>query len=366
MILFVLSLLFVDNNTITYRPEGIYEPIRRGDVVLADDGRLFVLDHRNVGINIFAPDGRLQKRFGTQGDGPGELDFPVTLYLGEDVLYVEDMARNALHEFDLDGTYRDQIRIPIRGLELAKVQNGWIGANSRMRRPDEKVALLWLDERMQEQQEIASFTVETPANMMPRRGSDEGPPTFPYNPVRDHTALAGAGRFAYFYRPGQGFRIEVVDAQQKKIVRTLSRDPQKIPFNQAFGDQQYDDFVDQNGQMNVRMNFEKAFPEFFPPVRELFVSGDDALVVRTWTGKPNETERLITLGADDSDRTSPFSDQVALRVLFVRNGFAYLNCFDEEEEIAEIVRAPMRKIAEIAAEKPFNYVVRPRILVRRR
>lgn len=47
-------------------------------------GNLYVLDWGDVDIKVFAPDGRLLRKFGKQGQGPGEFDVPVRFAVDAD------------------------------------------------------------------------------------------------------------------------------------------------------------------------------------------------------------------------------------------------------------------------------------------
>jgi len=367
MIVYCLLALTLDSHRIEIRPEGIYEPIRRGDVALADDGRLFVLDHPNVLIHIYTPDGAMQKTFGTKGDGPGQLDFPVNLFVDGQNLYVEDMAQNTIHRFDLDGAYQDRMRLPEQGLYLAKVKGGWIATTARAQRPGAPIRLLWFDEALEETVELATFeNDESPAIMVRRRG-DGGVPSVPYNPVRDRSALVGTpgGRFVYFYQPG-GFQIQVIDGIEKKIVRTINREVQPIPFSTEYGDAKFANFEEQNERMAVRLRFEKDFPDHFPSLRNLFPVGRNDVGVRLWTGRPDEIERLLFLSSDGRDTEPPYPDAIPLRILFERDGKAYVNCFDPETEEPSIVVVSTDRVAAIAEANPYVYNTKPRLLVRTR
>lgn len=49
------------------------------DVARDADGNLYVLDSQLAQVHVFAPDGRLVRTVGRQGDGPGEFRFPTNL-----------------------------------------------------------------------------------------------------------------------------------------------------------------------------------------------------------------------------------------------------------------------------------------------
>lgn len=76
-------------------------------------GNLYVLDAGNHRISVFDRDGRHQRSFGRQGEGPGELGFPTDMAVtpaGEVAVY--DFARRALVLFDAGGSYTGTFPLP--------------------------------------------------------------------------------------------------------------------------------------------------------------------------------------------------------------------------------------------------------------
>jgi hypothetical protein len=77
-------------------------------------GNIYVLDWGDVDLKVFAPDGRLLRRFGKKGQGPGEFDIPAFFELAADgrvfllssrqhQLVILDGAGKYLSSFRLDG-----------------------------------------------------------------------------------------------------------------------------------------------------------------------------------------------------------------------------------------------------------------------
>ncbi|MCU0243394.1 MAG: 6-bladed beta-propeller [Acidobacteria bacterium] len=88
-------------------------------------GNLYVLDWGDVDIKVFAPDGRLLRKFGKQGQGPGEFDIPVRFAVEADggvvllsgrqhqVIFL-DAAGKYVSSFRVDG-FCDQLGLDGRG-----------------------------------------------------------------------------------------------------------------------------------------------------------------------------------------------------------------------------------------------------------
>jgi hypothetical protein len=65
------------------------ELIDPSDLALAEDGTLYVVDDKPMGIKVFGPDGRYLRSIGRAGDGPGEFRYAY-LALKADTLVVHD------------------------------------------------------------------------------------------------------------------------------------------------------------------------------------------------------------------------------------------------------------------------------------
>ncbi len=79
------------------------------------EGNLYVLDGDNFRVVIYSPDGQFQRSIGSQGEGPGELQFPVAMTVLEDGrVAVYDMARQSVSAFMPDGSYEGSYPIASR------------------------------------------------------------------------------------------------------------------------------------------------------------------------------------------------------------------------------------------------------------
>jgi len=89
-----------------------------------DDGRILITDGLEYDVKIFSPSGKLEKKFGSQGSGPGEfvLNFSI-VSLSKEKLLVIDWAivqpYNRFNYFTYDGTFIDNVDI-LLGAKTAK------------------------------------------------------------------------------------------------------------------------------------------------------------------------------------------------------------------------------------------------------
>jgi DNA-binding beta-propeller fold protein YncE len=90
-------------------PQYFFQP---NDVAVAGNGDIFVAQGHGQGkseLLKFSKDGRLIKRWGQTGTGPGEFDQPHALaFDSKGRLFVGDRNNNRIQIFDQDGTFIDQ------------------------------------------------------------------------------------------------------------------------------------------------------------------------------------------------------------------------------------------------------------------
>ncbi len=77
-----------------------------GSIAVDLAGRLYVADPRTPQVLVFDSDGRLLDRFGTEGEGPGDLDRPVLVFAtDDDELGVVHFRNGRIQYLDLQGNY---------------------------------------------------------------------------------------------------------------------------------------------------------------------------------------------------------------------------------------------------------------------
>jgi hypothetical protein len=82
-------------------------------VLTAADGNLYVLDAQLMEVKVFAPDGRLVRTLGRQGQGPGEFENAqqIAFLPGGDAIGVTQMFPGKIVGIHLDGTPAGDIRV---------------------------------------------------------------------------------------------------------------------------------------------------------------------------------------------------------------------------------------------------------------
>lgn len=103
-----------------------YQFFRPNDVAVDDDGNLYLLESGSCVIKKFNKDLRYVKTFAAKGQGPGELEFPVQIFIGPDnLLNVNSMSNGRLETFTLNGDYADTFRnIVLRNSRVISLSSG--------------------------------------------------------------------------------------------------------------------------------------------------------------------------------------------------------------------------------------------------
>lgn len=86
---------------------------RIGGLAVHDDGSLYVLDAQALEVRVYSADGEFQRRFGREGEGPGEFRQPLGIaFLPDDRLVIRDYGNGRINVFAADGTFLDDWSIP--------------------------------------------------------------------------------------------------------------------------------------------------------------------------------------------------------------------------------------------------------------
>ena len=365
----LISLLFAmlaldAGDTTAFRMEDAFEPLLRSDIAIADDGEVFILDFQLSKISRFDRNGKLLNTISKKGPGPGEIGFPNGIFLWQNRIHVSDRASGSIKQFEKDGDFVDETRLPARGVTVVKVAGGWITANLLSRQPDKPIDINWMNEKMAEPKKIASWP--RPANaggMMMVRSSGAGKPKMPYNPVRENALIIADrdGKTVYIYIPGSP-KIHVIDAAKKKVVDSISREIEQIPFNEEYGNRKLAEVKEARKGMPV--DFVADFPQNFPAVREIFISAENKLGVRRWTAYPSKSKKNLVMDVDGTDVKLAYQENSARQVLLVQGEMAYINCFQADEERAFVLKVPVSAIDKAVAANPFDFSLeQPRMMM---
>lgn len=118
----------------------VWETFGEVDRVAFDgEGNLYILDRQNFRVVVVDPEGKLVREVGTEGDGPGELRFPMGFVVAPDGgIAVMDMGHQAFVVFDSDGAFvgnaRNDFQSGVMGRDIHyHPRGGVIGTASGIR-----------------------------------------------------------------------------------------------------------------------------------------------------------------------------------------------------------------------------------------
>lgn len=72
-------------------------------VQVDDQGRIIVLDGKDLKVKVFGTDGSLVRTFGTKGQGPGEFQSVLEMFLKDGIISVFDFGNKRISRFSEDG-----------------------------------------------------------------------------------------------------------------------------------------------------------------------------------------------------------------------------------------------------------------------
>lgn len=86
--------------------DGLGEINRPSGITIDSEDNLIVVDHLNDRIQKVSPDGKVLLAFGEAGDGPGQLNLPWGVAVdGEDQIWVADWRNDRVQKFSADGRW---------------------------------------------------------------------------------------------------------------------------------------------------------------------------------------------------------------------------------------------------------------------
>jgi hypothetical protein len=107
-----------DENVLFYMPS---------DIVVDNEGNVYVLDSGNHRIQKFDPEGHFLASFGRQGQGPGEFQYPQSIDIdAQGNIYVADSGNQKIHILKPDGTFDKDIMITDESPGVIRIRNGKI------------------------------------------------------------------------------------------------------------------------------------------------------------------------------------------------------------------------------------------------
>jgi hypothetical protein len=352
--------VFAFTNPWQYVETDIFQPIRPGDIAVHPDGSIYVRNFQDAEVHHVGKDGKLIKKIGGKGKGPGEFTYPRYTRFFKGKLYVYDLLNAQISIFEEDGTFIERIDTPERGIALAKGSGGWLygtwstfGAPTGEENPTAE--LLWADEKFGNPKKVIEG--------MPKGHSQGSSVTSDgtnisavFSPITAQAQMVSSNSHAYISHPTEAM-IYVYSFEAQKLLDPLVFDHKPVPFDTEWANEQF--LRSREGSRPGEpplSQWKKIFPDTFPAVRGLFIDPDGNIVVDRWRGRPDDNHHLITLTPKGEVIPNTYEHDFLERYLGQsEDGFVYISIFDEEEEMAGIARVKKADAQVFAAEHPINF-----------
>jgi hypothetical protein len=185
------------------------------DVQTDSQGNIYVLDSGATRIQKYDKKGIYIQTIGRQGQGPGELNRPIFLYLDKkDFLYVSEMRK--IHIFNPEGKYHDSIKIPFFYMDMASDGEGRVVVTGRVLRENtHDLGVMFFDRDGKVETKLAQF----PGIPIHSNGTTI---SHDYSPELRFSAMKNDG-FVYGYN--REYKLYVSDWTGKTIMQIEKNEP---------------------------------------------------------------------------------------------------------------------------------------------
>ncbi|HSA96526.1 MAG TPA: 6-bladed beta-propeller [Acidobacteriota bacterium] len=177
----VIRYALQDDLTIGGEGGGAESVLNRPQYLDVDaQGDIYVLDWGDVDFKVFGPDGRLIRRFGQKGQGPGEFDIPASFAFGADgrifllsgrqhQMILLDSTGRYLSSFRLDGFCRSLGVDRLGRVYYSQMLTPETGGGEEFKLVQNRIALFRTDETGKEKIPLGEYLAET--TMMKTQGN---------------------------------------------------------------------------------------------------------------------------------------------------------------------------------------------------
>ena len=233
---------------------------------LVDDaGTIYVLDQRAAHVKVFDGSGKYLRTIGRKGQGPGELEYPMTLSLNERTgeLAVHLQSRGIVF-FKTDGTY-------LRHLSL----KGMLGGRARL---DSRGQIYVLEIIMDNENSRYATKKLAPDGSVLATISETPTPTGPGNTTKAFIPVAfysidREDRFIYGFP--ESYEIQIYGPTETKVLRKITRVYDPVAVTE-------EDKAERKKDVPPGYTREFEFPKHHPVFSRFFLSDLGHLFVQTY------------------------------------------------------------------------------------
>jgi len=233
--------------------------------VVDDEGAIYVLDTQSAHVKVFDRSGKYVRTIGRKGQGPGELEYPMTLSLNERTgeLAVQLQSRGIVF-FKTDGTYHRQLSL-----------KGMLGGRARL---DSRGQIYVLEIIMDNENSRYATKKLAPDGSVLATISETPTPTGPGNTTKAFIPVAfysidREDRFIYGFP--ESYEIQIYGPTETKVLRKITRVYDPVAVTE-------EDKAERRKDVPPGYTREFEFPKNYPAYSRFFLSDLGHLFVQTY------------------------------------------------------------------------------------
>jgi hypothetical protein len=252
----------------TDSPDHFFASIRALQV--DEDGNIYVLDFQDCQIKIFDKEGKFVQAVSRKGQGPGEIQLPLTMEItGGDSLVLYDMAKKCFSLFSLSGEFIRQ-KSAAEYLYLIRVRPDHAGrfiVETPVRTPEKtEYQILLLDSDFELINEVVSIEEKrTPSG------------TIDMLSPQVHYVVNREGHILFGYT--KNYELQLLD-QKGRLLKKIIKDYDPLPVTREVKERMIEERFEELGGLPER--YKAEFPNHYPPFRYFILDSEERIFVRTY------------------------------------------------------------------------------------
>lgn len=313
---------------------GIYAPISPANVAVSESGKWFVLDMVEQQVVVFEH-GSVLNRFGTQGEGPGAFNRPVQISWDQGKVFITDVKH--IHLFSENGEHLDSWRKPDPFLILKRTGGQWVGFSATILAGETQPVF-----RFSEGLKRSVLWLETPFKGRPlgTYALFQAEPQILVDRTAQFTVVVDRQQFVIQIFLGQEFQVVAkIHQQLKPLAMDLEWAGEKRKLIEK--------------DLSTSPKMKPYLPPVFPPIRKVFISPENHLLIFTWSPNPNNPGHVCFSLKGAPTKSKVTTIQGASRVLNVHQNKALVATLLDGEVL--IHQLPFAQIDSFVSKNPLRF-----------
>jgi hypothetical protein len=244
------------------------------------DGNIYILDRKDKKVKIFDSAGKFVKKFGEEGQGPGEMYVPVSLQVTRNnEIVIGDAGNQRLAFFSLEGEFLREMSTAAKATALALPMIDSQGNIIGQQLVTSENQLL-REVRKYDSEMNTLFTIASIDNTNLIQGKIN-----PFQVVIFYQL--GKEDTIYISNPDE-YEVKVINADGKLMKRIL-KDYDSVKVTEK----EKEEFFDRVGEVPAQVKDRIEFPKVYPPYQNFTLDEQRRLFVRTFEKGKEEGEFFL-------------------------------------------------------------------------